>query len=45
VLIVFLGVCVGFIVIAMFAPLVQVIQNLSGSGDESGGDSGSKGGG
>lgn len=34
VLIVFLGVCVGFIVIAMFAPLVQVIQNLSGSGEE-----------
>jgi type IV pilus assembly protein PilC len=35
VLIVFLGVCVGFIVIAMFMPLIQVIQNLtSGGGDE-----------
>jgi len=34
VLIVFLGVCVGFIVIAMFMPLISVIQNLtSGSGD------------
>jgi type IV pilus assembly protein PilC len=32
VLIVFLGVCVGFIVIAMFMPLIQVIQNLSGGG-------------
>jgi type IV pilus assembly protein PilC len=34
VLIVFLGVCVGFIVIAMFMPLIQVIQNLSGGGGE-----------
>jgi len=35
VLIVFLGFCVGFIVIAMFMPLISVIQNLtSGSGDE-----------
>jgi type IV pilus assembly protein PilC len=34
VMIVFLGVCVGFIVIAMFAPLLQVIQNLSGGNDD-----------
>ncbi len=35
VLIVVLGFCVGFIVIAMFMPLIQVIQNLtSGAGDE-----------
>jgi type IV pilus assembly protein PilC len=34
VMIVFLGVCVGFIVIAMFLPLIQVIQNLSGGGDD-----------
>jgi type IV pilus assembly protein PilC len=34
VMIVFLGVCVGFIVIAMFAPLLQVIQNLSGGQDD-----------
>jgi type IV pilus assembly protein PilC len=35
VLIVILGFCVGFIVIAMFMPLIQVIQNLtSGAGDE-----------
>jgi len=34
VMIVFLGVCVGFIVIAMFAPLLQVITNLSGSGSD-----------
>src|SRR5207253_9263089 len=27
VMIVFLGVCVGFIVIAMFLPLIQVLQN------------------
>ncbi len=34
VLIVLLGFCVGFIVIAMFMPLIQVIQNLtSGAGD------------
>lgn len=37
VLIVFLGVCVGFIVIAMFMPLIQVIQNLSGGGGGDGG--------
>src|SRR5579859_6439421 len=34
VMIVFLGVCVGFIVIAMFLPLIQVIQNLSGGSDD-----------
>jgi len=35
VLIVVLGFCVGFIVIAMFMPLISVIQNLtSGGGDE-----------
>ncbi len=34
VMIVFLGVCVGFIVIAMFMPLIQVIQNLSGGDDD-----------
>ena len=34
VMIVFLGVCVGFIVIAMFMPLVSVIQNLTGGGDD-----------
>lgn len=34
VMIVFLGVCVGFIVIAMFMPLVQVIQNLTSGSDE-----------
>ncbi|MDE2125472.1 MAG: type II secretion system F family protein [Armatimonadetes bacterium] len=32
VMIVILGVCVGFIVIAMFMPLIQVIANLSGGG-------------
>jgi len=37
VLIVFLGVCVGFIVIAMFMPLISVIQNLTSGGDDSGG--------
>jgi type IV pilus assembly protein PilC len=40
VMIVFLGVCVGFIVIAMFAPLLQVITNLSSGqsdDDKSGG--------
>lgn len=36
VMIVFLGGCVGFIVIAMFLPLVSIIQNLSGSGEDSG---------
>lgn len=35
VMIVFLGGCVGFIVVAMFMPMVSIIQNLSGgSGDE-----------
>ena len=34
VMIVFLGVCVGFIVIAMFMPLVSVIQNLTSGGDD-----------
>jgi type IV pilus assembly protein PilC len=33
-LIVFLGVTVGYIVIAMFLPLVGLIQGLSGGGDE-----------
>ncbi len=40
VLIVTLGVVVGFIVISLFLPLIAVIQNLSGG--ESGGSSGSK---
>ena len=34
VMIVILGVCVGFIVIAMFAPLLQVITNLSSGSDD-----------
>lgn len=34
VMIVFLGVCVGFIVIAMFLPLISVIQNLTSGGDD-----------
>jgi type IV pilus assembly protein PilC len=38
VMIVFLGVCVGFIVIAMFLPLVNVIQSLTGGGEEKGGE-------
>lgn len=37
VMIVFLGGCVGFIVIAMFLPMVSIIQSLSGGGDDSGG--------
>lgn len=37
VMIVFLGVVVGFIVIAMFMPLVSVIQNLSGGDDDKAG--------
>lgn len=37
VLIVFLGFCVGFIVIAMFAPLIQVIEKLSSGADSTGG--------
>jgi type IV pilus assembly protein PilC len=37
VMIVFLGFCVGFIVIAMFMPLVNVIQNLTDGGGDSGG--------
>jgi type IV pilus assembly protein PilC len=41
VMICFLGFCVGFIVIAMFMPLVSVIQNLtSGSDDSSSGGGG-----
>lgn len=40
VLIVFLGVCVGFIVIAMFMPLISVISNLSGGGEDKGGSGG-----
>lgn len=34
VLIVFLGVCVGFIVVAMFMPLVSIINSLTGSTDD-----------
>lgn len=34
IMIVILGVCVGFIVIAMFMPLLQVISNLSGGDDD-----------
>jgi type IV pilus assembly protein PilC len=46
VLIVFLGVCVGFIVIAMFMPLISVIQNLtSGGGDSEGKATSAAGGG
>jgi type IV pilus assembly protein PilC len=37
VLIVFLGVTVGFIVIAMFMPLLSAIQGLSSGGDDEGG--------
>jgi len=40
VMIVFLGVTVGFIVIAMFLPLVAIINSLSGGGDEDGGGGG-----
>ena len=36
-LIVFMGAAVGFIVIAMFLPLVAVIQNLTGGGGAGGG--------
>lgn len=32
IMIVFLGFCVGFIVIALFMPLIQVVSNLSGGG-------------
>jgi type IV pilus assembly protein PilC len=42
IMIVFLGVCVGFIVIAMFMPLIQVIQNLTGGGDEQSKSAGGK---
>ena len=35
VMIVFLGVCVGFIVIALLLPMVSVIQNLSGGDEDS----------
>jgi type IV pilus assembly protein PilC len=46
ILIVFLGVCVGFIVIAMFMPLISVIQNLtSGGGDSEGKATSAAGGG
>ncbi len=45
VLIVFLGVCVGFIVIAMFMPLISVIEKLSsGGGDAEGAASSAAGG-
>lgn len=37
-LIVFLGVVVGFIVISMFLPMISIIQNLSGGGDDGGGE-------
>jgi type IV pilus assembly protein PilC len=38
IMIVFLGGCVGFIVVAMFMPMVSIIQSLSGGGgDDSGG--------
>ncbi|MGC4044096.1 MAG: type II secretion system F family protein [Armatimonas sp.] len=36
-LIVFLGFTVGFIVVAMFLPMVAMIQGLSGGGDDDGG--------
>lgn len=42
VLIVFLGFMVGFIVIAMFMPLIQVIQNLTGSGGDDKGSAASE---
>lgn len=42
-MIVFLGGCVGFIVVAMFMPMISIIQNLSGGEDDGG--SGGKGGG
>lgn len=35
-MIVFLGGAVGFIVVAMFMPMISIIQNLSGGGDEAG---------
>lgn len=34
VMIVFLGICVGFIVVSLMLPMVAVIQNLSGGDDE-----------
>lgn len=37
-LIVFLGLVVGFIVVAMFLPLVKLIDGLSGSSTDAGGD-------
>lgn len=43
VLIVFLGVCVGFIVIAMFMPLISVIQNLTSGGESDHGSGGAGG--
>jgi type IV pilus assembly protein PilC len=39
-LIIFLGFTVGFIVIAMFMPLVALINGLSGGGDDAGGGGG-----
>ena len=39
-LIVFLGFTVGFIVVAMFLPLVAMIQGLSGGGDDKDGGDG-----
>jgi type IV pilus assembly protein PilC len=39
-LIIFLGFTVGFIVIAMFMPLVALVQGLSGGGDEGEGGGG-----
>ncbi len=36
IMIVFLGTCVGFIVVAMFMPMVAMIQGLSGGGDDKG---------
>ena len=41
-MIVILGVCVGFIVIAMFMPLIAVIQNLTGGGDDQAKSAGGK---
>lgn len=40
IMIVFLGFCVGFIVIALFMPLIQVVSNLSGGGGGGGGEAG-----
>ncbi|HLI49228.1 MAG TPA: type II secretion system F family protein [Chthonomonas sp.] len=40
IMIVFLGFCVGFIVIALFMPLIQVVSNLSGGGGGGGAGAG-----